>query len=92
MAKTTNQTRRADSKGRIVLGSAFANRTVIVEDRGDEVLVRLGRVIPEREAWLYEDEKALASVRRGLNQARRGKFVKGPDLAGAARLADSLPG
>jgi len=92
MGKHASLTRNVDSKGRLTLGESFANRTVIVEERGGgEVWVCLARVIPEREAWLYEDEQAEASVRLGLNQARKGKFApKGPDLKAAARLADQL--
>lgn len=84
-------TREIDSKGRITLGAAFANRTVIVEERENEIVLKLARVIPEREAWLYENEEALAAVRRGLNQARTGKLArKRPDLKAAAELAKSL--
>jgi hypothetical protein len=92
MGKHATLTKNIDAKGRLTLGESFANRTVIVEERGDgEVLVRLARVIPEREAWLYENEAAKASVRRGIAQARAGKFAKkGPDLAAAAKLADRL--
>ena len=81
-----------DSKGRVTLGGHFANRAVIVEHRSDhEVIVRLARVIPEREAWLYENPKALASVRRGLDQARKGNVKKSaPDLKVAAKLAARL--
>ena len=81
-----------DSKGRVTLGGHFANRAVIVEHRSDdEVIVRLARVIPEREAWLYENPKALASVRRGLDQARKGSVTKKPpDLKAAAKLAGQL--
>ena len=60
-----------DSKGRVTLGGHFANRAVIVEQRGeDEVVVVLARVIPEREAWLYENPKALAMSRT----ADRGRY------------------
>lgn len=83
--------RQADAKGRITLGARFANRILLVEERGDQVLVRLGRVVPESEAWLYENPKALGAVRRGLEQARARKFVDGPDLNAAAELADRLP-
>lgn len=81
-----------DSKGRVALGGHFANRAVILEHRGnDEVIVRLARIIPEREAWLYESPKALASVRRGLAQARKGELAaKAPDLKAAAKLAARL--
>jgi hypothetical protein len=85
-------TKNVDSKGRLTLGETFANRTVLVEDRGEgELLIRLARVIPEREAWLYDNKEALASVRRGLNQAASGKFAKkGPDLEAATALGELL--
>lgn len=83
-------TRQVDSKGRITLGKAFANKIVLVEERDDEVVVRLGRVIPVSEAWLYENEKAIGAVRRGLGQARERRFGKGPDLAAARDVADQL--
>lgn len=82
----------ADAKGRVALGGHFANRAVIVEHRSEtEVVVRLARVIPEGEAWLYENPKALGAVRRGLDQARKGKVAKQPpDLKAAAKLAAQL--
>ena len=90
--RTQARHKRTDSKGRVALGGRFANRAVIVEHRGDdEVIVRLARVIPEREVWLYENPKALASVRRGLDQARKGNVTKNPpDLKAAAKLAEQL--
>jgi hypothetical protein len=90
--KNTSATKNVDSKGRLTLGESFANRTVLVEDRGKgELLIKLARVIPEREAWLYENREALASVRRGLNQAAGGKFAKkGPDLKAATALGELL--
>lgn len=90
--RTQVRHKSTDSKGRVTLGGHFANRAVIVEHRSDdEVIVRLARVIPEREAWLYENPKALASVRRGLDQARKGRVSKNPpDLKAAAKLAEQL--
>ena len=90
--RTQARHKNTDSKGRVTLGGHFANRAVIVEHRGeDEVIFRLARVIPEREVWLYENPKALASVRRGLDQARKGKVTKNPpDLKAAAKLVEQL--
>lgn len=90
MGKRATRTKNTDSKGRITLGEAFANRTVIVEDRGSEIVLRFARVIPEGEAWLYDNQTALAAVRRGLKQARSRQFSDGPDLAEAAELAEEL--
>jgi len=89
--KSSSVIKNVDSKGRLTLGESFANATVIVESRGEgEVIVKLARVIPEREAWLYDNKAALAAVRRGLNQAAEGQFVAGPDLKAAAELAEQL--
>jgi hypothetical protein len=84
-------TRTADGKGRVTLGSRFANQTVIVEDvDATEVRITLAQVIPQREAWLQENPKAKASVLRGLTQAKAGKKAKSPDLQADARLTKQL--
>ncbi|HLZ96375.1 MAG TPA: hypothetical protein VKP66_00425 [Steroidobacteraceae bacterium] len=89
--KYATLTKQTDSKGRLTLGESFANATVLVEANGEgEVIVKRARVIPAREAWLYENKEALASVRRGLKQAREHQFVPGPDLTAAAELAEQL--
>jgi ABC-type nitrate/sulfonate/bicarbonate transport system substrate-binding protein len=83
-------TKVADSKGRVTLGRRFANKTVILREVDDtEVLVTLARVIPAREAWLFENPKALKAVVRGLKEAKARHFVKGPDLAADQKLADA---
>ena len=72
-------TKTADSKGRVTLGERFANRTVIIEDIDEtEVRVTLARVIPEREAWLYENDKALTSLRSGFCLELDVIWEKGP--------------
>ena len=90
--RTQARHKSTDSQGRVTLGGHFANRAVIVEHRSDdEVIIRLARVIPESEAWLYVSPKALASVRRGLDQARKGNLMKNPpDLKAATKLAKQL--
>jgi hypothetical protein len=81
-----------DSKGRVTLGDKFANRTVIIDEVDDtEVRVTLARVMPEREAWLYKNDKALDLVGRGLDEARQGQFADAPDMDKARKLADSIP-
>jgi hypothetical protein len=85
-------TKTTDSKGRLTLGERFANRTVIVEEIDDTaVRITLARVVPEREIWLHENRAAAAAARRGLAEARAGKFsCDGPDLAADTALADTL--
>jgi hypothetical protein len=87
-------TKSVDAKGRVNLGEKFAGKMVIVEEIGEtEVIVRLARVIPEREAWLYENEAARSAVAEGLAQAKAGKFAENPpDIAADAELADQMEG
>jgi hypothetical protein len=69
----------ADSKGRIALGKTFANSTVLIERvSSNEYRVIKARVIPEDEAWLWENDKALGMVMRGLRQAKDRQFVETP--------------
>ena len=85
-------TKTVDGKGRLALGKAFANSTVIVERISPtEVRVVKARVIREDEAWLWDDEEALASVKRGLTQAKDRQFAEtAPDLATDESLADEI--
>ena len=77
MGKRSPVTKRVDSKGRITLGDSFANRLVIIEQKDDVIVLR---IIPDREAWLYANPKALNLLRTGWREAREGKLVPGPDL------------
>jgi hypothetical protein len=73
----------ADSKGRIALGSRYANATMIIEEREDGAVITLKRAvtIPVNEEWLFRNPKALDLVLRGLEEARAGKVsATPPDL------------
>lgn len=87
-------TKVVDSKGRVALGSRFVGRTVIIDDSDpDRIVVTPAVVIPEREAWLYRNEKALTSVRQGLAEAKQRRFSKkSPDLGADAALIAELDG
>lgn len=89
--KPACETKQADDRGRISLGKSFANRTFLVESSGDRIVISLARVVPEREAWLYENERALKMVQEGLSQARKRQHAKPPDMEKARRFADSIP-
>ncbi len=80
-----------DEKGRLTLGREFAGRTVRVESNDEGIAIRFYRAVPEREAWLWENETAKGMVDRGLRQAREGELNDGPDLIGAFAFADDLP-
>jgi hypothetical protein len=71
-------TKIADGKGRITLGNKYAGRTFIVQELDEKVVLDLAVTIPAREAWLYKNKAALASVRRGLEQAKNGEFSASP--------------
>jgi hypothetical protein len=82
------RSKQVDLKGRLTLGARFAGRMVIIREESESVVtIELARVIPEREAWLYENPRALASVRRGLAQARAGE-LEPIDLAAARAVAE----
>ncbi len=86
------RTKTTDAKGRVTLGQRFANKTVIIRDvDATEILVTIARVIPEREAWLHENEVARGLVMTGLRQAAAGQFSDSPpDLDADAALGDAL--
>ena len=68
-----------DARGRLALGRKFAGQRVIVGDSDpDRLIITRAASIPAREAWLYENAVALGLVRRGLAQARAGKFGSSP--------------
>jgi hypothetical protein len=85
-------TKTADSKGRVSLGSRFANQTVIIEEVDPtELRITLAAVIPQREVWVHKNPKAKASVLRGLTQAKAGRRAKSPpDVARDALLVEQL--
>jgi hypothetical protein len=87
----TMTTKLADSKGRIALGARFANVTFIVDDANPgQIVLKPAVAIPAQEAWLYQNQTAVDLVRRGLEQARNGKFSKTPpDLDADAALTES---
>ena len=74
--------RTVDSKGRVNLGKAFADQLVIVQSLGDGNLqIIRAEAVPVPEAWLYKNKEALASVSRGLEQAKARRFASPPDLS-----------
>ena len=81
---------RPDAKGRIALGElAEGVSSFRVAKREDGVLeLHPFTEIPAREAWLFKNQAALASVRRGLEQAGRGELVELGSFAGHAPVSD----
>ena len=83
--------RTIDEKGRLTLGREFAGRTVQIKKDDEALVVKFYRMVPDREAWLWENEAAKGMVDRGLHQARADDLTSGPDLAAAFSFADSIP-
>ncbi len=77
----------ADSKARVTLARAlkelrvlFGNRKmrfhVAIERSTGRIVLTPAVTVPLREAWLYENPKALKTLRSGIAQAGRGQVVK----------------
>jgi len=76
MASSEAKRVRLDSKGRIALGKFISEGVtgfeVLAQDDGSLVLSPTVE-IPAREAWIFQNKKAFASVKRGLEQASKGR-------------------
>lgn len=67
-----------DSKGRVSLGTEYANQRFIMDKENGDVTLRKAVVIPERELWLYQNPEAWGKVQMGLQQAKEGKLHLNP--------------
>jgi hypothetical protein len=70
---------KPDSKRRVVLQKVRIEEGVsyrIYRNRIGQILLDPQVTIPASEAWLFNNPKALASVRRGLSEAAKGKVSK----------------
>jgi hypothetical protein len=69
---------RPDTKRRLTLGKALAGfgdnvRFDVYRNSSGQIVLDPQVSIPASEAWLYRNPKALAAVRRGLQEAADGK-------------------
>ncbi|MBI3555779.1 MAG: hypothetical protein HY074_05920 [Deltaproteobacteria bacterium] len=66
---------RPDSKGRITLGKLAegVSSFLVSEQPGGAFLLEPMVEIPAREKWLFENKRALESVKTGLAQSARGE-------------------
>ena len=75
---------RLDSKSRVCLPKSVRSGSVVYRIYANEegqIVLDPQVLIPASEAWLYKNKDALASVRRGLAEAKAGKRVKMKSLA-----------
>lgn len=66
---------RPDSKGRITLGKLAqgVSSFLVSEQPGGGFLLEPMVEIPAREKWLFENRRALESVKTGLTQSAKGE-------------------
>ncbi|OHE76840.1 MAG: hypothetical protein A3F67_10095 [Verrucomicrobia bacterium RIFCSPHIGHO2_12_FULL_41_10] len=72
--KLINEFIKPDKKKRITLGiaSSIGAFNVYLNKFGQLILDPV-KAVPASEAWLYENKKALASVKKGLKESADGK-------------------
>jgi hypothetical protein len=75
-------TKILDGKGRLALGSRFANQMVIVDNSDPtRIVIVPAKAVPEHEAWLYANDDALKSVLAGIQQAQDDRYsTNSPDV------------
>lgn len=87
------QVAKVDARGRVSLGSEFAGRLVIMDQKEEGVVqITLAEAIPATETWLHKNRDAMAAVMGGLERTAKGEFVQGPDLEADAKLVKKMGG
>ncbi len=56
--------KKTDAKGRIALGLAYANLTLLLEKQRGGVLLKRAAIVPEMEARTHKNKPAIASGRK----------------------------
>jgi len=69
---------KPDAKKRLTLGKALAGldpdvRFDVYRNEAGQIVLDPRVSIPAREAWLFRNPEALTAVRRGLDEAARGR-------------------
>ena len=85
---------RPDARRRVTLGKALEGLDAdaafaVYRDELGRIILDPQVSIPAREAWLFRNPKALAMVRRGLQDAADGKTVTYRDVAALADDVES---
>jgi len=65
-----------DSRKRIPLGKVLQDKNVTLFDarlEAGKIILEPMRAVPDREAWLYKNPKAFASVMKGLKDSAEGR-------------------
>lgn len=74
MKKETVFSVRPDAKGRITLGklSEGISSFLVTREKNGRLVLEPRVEIPAREKWLFENREALLSVKRGIEDAKKG--------------------
>jgi hypothetical protein len=80
---------RPDAKKRVTLGKALTGleedvRFDVYRKENGQILLDPQVSVPASEAWLYRNPEALATVRRGIQEAAEGKTVSAGSFASYA--------
>ena len=70
---------RVDAKQRVSLGKVFSGQVTsvrIYRNTHGQIVLNPLVSIPADEAWLFQNKQASRLVQRGLEDAKRGRFVK----------------
>ncbi len=93
LAMASLPVKTVDDKGRLTLGKEFAHKQFFIDRKdGNVIQIIPAETVPAREAWLFKDPEALASVMRGLEQVRSGETAEAPDLAADIALFEDSEG
>jgi len=84
--KEIKHSSRADDRGRLTVGAVAKkkNYRVMINELGQILLDPIVN-IPEREIWLWRNQSALSSLKRGLQEAAAGETQ---DYGSFAEYAD----
>ena len=79
----------ADGRGRITLGAELKTKKFrVLKNALGQILLDPVVPIPEHELWLWENQKALKSVKKGLQEASVGEIQEMESFADFAELDD----
>lgn len=70
---------RVDAKHRVTLGRVLGGRVSsyrIYRNKVGQIILDPMVTVPAYEAWLFKSKEAMARVREGLEDARKGRLVK----------------
>lgn len=70
---------RVDAKHRVTLGRVLGGRVSsyrIYRNKVGQIILDPMVTVPAYEAWLFKNKEAMARVREGLEDARKGRLVK----------------